>query len=194
MPSSFYPAVKRTTDILITLLIIPAVLPVAIVVGVAVRVTSQGPALYWSKRVGANNRLFAMPKFRTMHVGTPAVATHLLSNARATLTPIGGFLRSSSLDEIPQLWSVFKGDMSLVGPRPALFNQHDLILLRDASGVSGLTPGITGWAQVNGRDELGIPAKVSVEVEYLRLRGVFMDIRILFLTAIRVIRRQDVQH
>ncbi|RYF46116.1 MAG: sugar transferase [Cytophagaceae bacterium] len=179
---------------LITLLIIPAVLPVTIVVGVAVRVTSQGPALYWSKRVGANNRLFAMPKFRTMHVGTPAVATHLPSNARATLTPIGGFLRSSSLDEIPQLWSVFKGDMSLVGPRPALFNQHDLILLRDASGVSGLTLGITGWAQVNGRDELGIPAKVSVEVEYLRLQGVFMDIRILFLTAIRVIRRQSVQH
>jgi O-antigen biosynthesis protein WbqP len=194
VPSSFYPAVKRAFDILMTLLVMPLVIPVAIVVGLAVRVTSRGPALYWSQRVGADNRLFAMPKFRTMHVGTPAVATHLLSNARAALTPIGSFLRSSSLDEIPQLWSVFKGDMSLVGPRPALFNQHDLVALRDATGVSVLTPGITGWAQVNGRDELDIPVKVSIEVDYLKSRSFGMDIRIILMTVIRVIRRQDVQH
>lgn len=168
-------------------------LPVA-VVALAVRLTSKGPALYWSDRVGQDNHIFRMPKFRSMRVGTPAVATHLLQDPDAHLTPIGSFLRKSSLDELPQLWSILKGDMSFVGPRPALFNQDDLIALRTASDVHHLLPGLTGWAQVNGRDELPIPEKVKLDVEYLQKQSLWFDIRILWLTFVKVVRRDGVTH
>nr|WP_216842382.1 sugar transferase [Acidovorax sp. SRB_14] len=167
--------------------------PVA-VVAVAVRLTSAGPALYWSDRVGRGNKIFKMPKFRSMRVGTPAVATHLLADAKSHLTPIGSFLRKSSLDELPQLWSILVGDMSFVGPRPALFNQHDLIALRTQHGVHALVPGLTGWAQVNGRDELPIPDKVKLDVEYLQRQSLWFDIRILWLTFVKVLRRDGVSH
>jgi O-antigen biosynthesis protein WbqP len=159
-----------------------------------VRITSRGPALYWSDRIGRNNQIFKMPKFRTMRVGTPAVATHLLTDPNTYLTPIGSFLRKSSLDELPQLWSIIKGDMSFVGPRPALFNQQDLMELRTENGVHTLLPGLTGWAQVNGRDELPIPQKVAFDIEYLHRQSLSFDIRILFLTALKVIMRKDVTH
>ena len=168
-------------------------LPVA-VVALAVRLTSKGPALYWSDRVGRDNHIFRMPKFRSMRVGTPAVATHLLQDPDAHLTPIGSFLRKSSLDELPQLWSILRGDMSFVGPRPALFNQDDLIALRTASNVQRLLPGLTGWAQVNGRDELPIPEKVKLDVEYLQRQSLWFDIRILWLTFVKVVRRDGVTH
>jgi len=168
-------------------------LPVAFV-ALAVRLTSAGPALYWSDRVGRDNRIFRMPKFRSMRVGTPAVATHLLQDANAHLTPIGSFLRKSSLDELPQLWSILKGDMSFVGPRPALFNQDDLIALRTQSGVHQLLPGLTGWAQVNGRDELPIPEKVKLDAEYAKRRSFLFDIGILWLTFVKVVRRDGVAH
>lgn len=161
---------------------------------ILVRVTSKGPALYWSDRVGRNNVLFRMPKFRSMRVGTPAVATHLLDNPGGYLTPIGGFLRKSSLDELPQLWSILKGEMSFVGPRPALFNQADLIELRTRRGVHHLTPGLTGWAQVNGRDELPISQKVVLDAYYLDHRSLWLDIKIIFLTALKVIRRDGIVH
>jgi len=150
--------------------------------------------LYWSDRVGRNNVIFKMPKFRSMRVGTPAVATHLLGNPTAHLTPIGSFLRKSSLDELPQLWSILKGDMSFVGPRPALFNQKDLIDLRTAQGVHELVPGLTGWAQVNGRDELPIPDKVKLDVAYLQSQSLWFDVRILWLTFVKVLRRDGVSH
>jgi O-antigen biosynthesis protein WbqP len=169
------------------------VVPVAIV-AIMVRVTSPGPALYWSDRIGRNNRVFRMPKFRSMRVGTPAVATHLLQDPKVHLTPIGSFLRKSSLDELPQLWSILKGDMSFVGPRPALFNQDDLIALRTACGVHELVPGLTGWAQVNGRDELPIPEKVKLDAEYLRRCSLGFDIYILWLTFVKVVRRDGVSH
>ena len=165
-----------------------------VLVALAVRLTSKGPALYWSDRVGRNNKIFKMPKFRSMQIGTPAVATHLLSNPDAYLTPIGSFLRKSSLDELPQLWSILAGDMSFVGPRPALFNQHDLIELRTQQGVHALVPGLTGWAQVNGRDELPIPDKVKLDVEYLHRQSLGFDIRILWLTLVKVLRRDGVSH
>lgn len=168
-------------------------LPVA-VVALAVRLTSKGPALYWSDRVGRDNEIFRMPKFRSMRVGTPAVATHLLQDPDAHLTPIGSFLRKSSLDELPQLLSILKGDMSFVGPRPALFNQDDLIALRTANDVHHLVPGLTGWAQVNGRDELPIPEKVKLDVEYLQRQSLWFDIRILWLTFVKVVRRDGVTH
>lgn len=168
-------------------------LPVALV-ALAVRLTSPGPVLYWSDRVGRHNRIFRMPKFRSMRTDTPAVATHLLDNPAQWLTPIGSFLRKSSLDELPQLWSILVGDMSLVGPRPALFNQDDLIALRTEAGVHELLPGLTGWAQVNGRDEIPIPQKVALDAEYLRRRSLAFDIRILWLTAIKVLRRDGVTH
>jgi O-antigen biosynthesis protein WbqP len=166
------------------------------VVGVAllVRLTSAGPVLYWSDRVGRNNRIFSMPKFRSMRVGTPAVATHLLADPQSHLTPIGSFLRRSSLDELPQLWSIIKGDMSFVGPRPALFNQHDLIELRTRSGVHELVPGLTGWAQINGRDELPIPQKVALDIEYLQNKTLWLDIKIIFLTGLKVLKRDNVTH
>ena len=169
------------------------VFPVA-VVAVAVRLTSPGPALYWSDRVGRHNKIFRMPKFRSMRVGTPAVATHMLADAKSHLTPIGSFLRKSSLDELPQLWSILVGDMSFVGPRPALFNQDDLIALRTQYGVHELVPGLTGWAQVNGRDELPIPDKVKLDAEYLQRRSLWFDIKILWLTAVKVVRRDGVSH
>ena len=169
------------------------VLPVA-VVAVAVRLTSLGPALYWSDRVGRHNKIFRMPKFRSMRVGTPAVATHMLADAKSHLTPIGSFLRKSSLDELPQLWSILVGDMSFVGPRPALFNQDDLIAMRTEYGVHELVPGLTGWAQINGRDELPIPDKVKLDVEYLQHRSLWFDIRILWLTFVKVIRRDGITH
>lgn len=163
-------------------------------VALLVRLTSPGPALYWSDRVGARNRIFRMPKFRTMRIGTPAVATHLLSNPAVYLTPIGGFLRRSSLDELPQLWSILKGDMSIVGPRPALFNQADLVDLRTRRGVDSLVPGLTGWAQVNGRDDLPIPVKVEFDAEYLRRQSFWFDVKILWLTVVNVVRGDGVSH
>lgn len=159
-----------------------------------VRLTSPGPILYWSDRVGKNNNIFKMPKFRTMRIDTPAVATHLLGDPDRWLTPVGGFLRKSSLDELPQLYSILKGDMSFVGPRPALFNQADLIALRTEKGVNRLTPGLTGWAQINGRDELPIPVKVEYDVYYLENRSFFFDLKIMILTAIKVLRRDGVSH
>ena len=165
-----------------------------LIVAIAVRLTSKGPALYWSSRVGRNNVVFKMPKFRSMRMGTPAVATHLLTDARSHLTPIGSFLRKSSLDELPQLWSILVGDMSFVGPRPALFNQHDLVALRTKHGVHNLVPGLTGWAQVNGRDELPIPQKVKLDAEYLTRQGFWFDIQILWMTFLKVIQRDGVSH
>jgi O-antigen biosynthesis protein WbqP len=165
-----------------------------VLVALAVRLTSKGPALYWSDRVGRNNVIFKMPKFRSMRVGTPAVATHLLADAASHLTPIGSFLRKSSLDELPQLWSILAGDMSFVGPRPALFNQQDLIALRTEQGVHTLVPGLTGWAQVNGRDELPIPEKVKLDMVYLQRQSLCFDIRILWLTFVKVLRRDGVSH
>ena len=159
-----------------------------------VRITSPGPILYWSDRVGRGNSIFKMPKFRSMRVGTPALATHLLTDPDSHLTPVGSFLRKSSLDELPQLWSIIKGNMSFVGPRPALYNQQDLIELRTQNGVHVLVPGLTGWAQVNGRDELPIPQKVAFDTEYLHRKSIVFDIRILFLTFLKVIMRNDVTH
>ncbi|MDB5895975.1 MAG: UDP-phosphate galactose phosphotransferase, partial [Rhodoferax sp.] len=159
-----------------------------------IRVTSPGPALYWSDRVGRHNRIFSMPKFRSMRIDTPEVATHLLARPESYLTPIGGFLRKSSLDELPQLWSILKGDMSFVGPRPALFNQQDLIALRTEHGVDALVPGLTGWAQVNGRDDLPIPAKVALDAYYLRHRSLALDAKILWRTFHHVLRSKGVSH
>jgi O-antigen biosynthesis protein WbqP len=165
-----------------------------ILVAVLVRLTSQGPALYWSDRVGRHNKIFKMPKFRSMRVGTPAVATHLLADPKAYLTPIGSFLRKSSLDELPQLWSIIRGDMSFVGPRPALFNQDDLIALRTQQGVHELAPGLTGWAQVNGRDELPIRQKVELDAEYLLRQSFWFDLKIIGLTVVKVIKQDSVTH
>jgi O-antigen biosynthesis protein WbqP len=164
------------------------------VISILIKCTSQGQILYWSDRLGRENRIFRMPKFRSMRIGTPAVASHLLPNPDSYLTPIGGFLRKSSLDELPQLWSILKGDMSLVGPRPALFNQHDLIDMRTKAGVHKLLPGLTGWAQVNGRDELPIAQKVALDLEYLQRKSVLFDVKIIILTVIRVLKRDNVSH
>ena len=164
------------------------------VVGLLVRLTSPGPVLYWSNRVGRNNRIFRMPKFRSMRIETPAVATHLLENPDQWLTPVGSFLRKSSLDELPQILSILKGDMSFVGPRPALFNQDDLIALRTQHGIHELVPGLTGWAQVNGRDELPIFQKVQFDMEYLKRRSLAFDLKILWLTALKVLVRDGVSH
>jgi O-antigen biosynthesis protein WbqP len=185
---------KRLFDLLLVLTAgVILILPI-VAVAVAVRLTSPGPALYWSDRVGRYNRIFRMPKFRSMRIGTPAVATHLLQDPDAWLTPIGAFLRKTSLDELPQLWSILTGDMSFVGPRPALFNQDDLVALRTARGVHELVPGLTGWAQINGRDELPIPDKVELDVEYLRRRSFLFDLRILWQTVVKVLRRDGVSH
>ncbi|MBT9519366.1 MAG: sugar transferase [Dechloromonas sp.] len=186
--------IKRTFDLGFVLIILVFALVPILLVAVAVKLTSQGPVLYWSDRVGRYNRIFSMPKFRSMRIGTPAVATHLLNDPNAYLTPIGSFLRKSSLDELPQLWSILVGDMSFVGPRPALFNQDDLIALRSAQGVDELVPGLTGWAQINGRDELPIPEKVELDVVYLKCRSFWFDVRILWLTAVKVLRRDGVAH
>lgn len=185
---------KRLFDLALGLFAaIVLLMPIA-VVAVLVRLTSPGPALYWSDRVGRHNKIFKMPKFRSMRVGTLAVATHLLADPKSVLTPIGSFIRKSSLDELPQLWSILMGDMSFVGPRPALFNQHDLIELRTQKGVHTLVPGLTGWAQVNGRDELPIHQKVALDAEYLQRQGFWFDIQILLLTFLKVVRRDGVSH
>jgi O-antigen biosynthesis protein WbqP len=185
---------KRTLDILGAMLAVAVfALPLAIL-ALAVKLTSPGPVLYWSSRVGRDNRLFQMPKFRSMRIDTPEVATHLLEEPGRWLTPIGGFLRRSSLDELPQLWNILTGDMSFVGPRPALFNQDDLISLRTQRGVHALVPGLTGWAQVNGRDELPIPAKVDLDAWYLEHRSLALDLRILALTAWKVLGGHGVSH
>lgn len=185
---------KRLFDLVLVLMAAAILLVPIVIVAVLVRLTSPGPALYWSDRVGRHNKIFKMPKFRSMRVGTPAVATHLLANPKAHLTPIGSFLRKSSLDELPQLWSILVGDMSFVGPRPALFNQHDLIELRTQKNVHTLVPGLTGWAQVNGRDELPIPQKVALDAEYLQRQGLWFDIKILWLTFLKVVKRDGVSH
>ena len=185
---------KRGCDLLLAFAAAVILAVPVLLVSVLVRLTSPGPALYWSDRVGRRNKIFKMPKFRSMRVGTPAVATHLLADPKAHLTPIGSFLRKSSLDELPQLWSILVGDMSFVGPRPALFNQHDLIALRTEHGVHELVPGLTGWAQVNGRDELPIPDKVKLDVEYMQRQSLGFDIRILWLTFVKVLRRDGVSH
>ena len=180
-----------TTFSLLTLIVFS--LPMLLVAAL-VKMTSAGPVLYWSNRVGRDNIIFKMPKFRTMRIDTPAVATHLLDNPDQWLTPVGGFLRKSSLDELPQLWSILTGDMSIVGPRPALFNQGDLIALRTQYGVHELTPGLTGWAQINGRDELPFPVKVEFDNYYLLNQSFLLDIRIIVQTVLRVIRREGVTH
>ena len=185
---------KRFFDLVMCALAFLILLVPIIFVAIAVRLTSKGPALYWSDRVGRNNAIFKMPKFRSMRLGTPAVATHLLADPKAHLTPIGSFLRKSSLDELPQLWSILVGDMSFVGPRPALFNQDDLITLRTEQGVEKLVPGLTGWAQVNGRDELPIPQKVALDAEYLQKQSLWFDVRILWLTFVKVVRHDGVSH
>lgn len=186
--------IKRLFDLclaLIALLIMPLLFLLVILM---VRLTSVGTILYWSDRVGRNNNLFKMPKFRTMQVDTPAVATHLLPDAKQFLTPVGSFLRKSSLDELPQLWSIIKGDMSFVGPRPALFNQYDLIELRTNYGVDKLLPGLTGWAQINGRDELPISEKVKLDIEYMQNQSLSLDLKILAMTFLKVLRSDGVQH
>lgn len=185
---------KRVFDIFLGCLTALILCVPVLLVAMAVRLTSTGPALYWSDRVGRNNVIFKMPKFRSMRVGTPALATHLLADARSHLTPIGSFLRKSSLDELPQLWSILRGDMSFVGPRPALFNQQDLIALRTEQGLHILMPGLTGWAQVNGRDDLPISQKVAFDAEYLQLQGLWFDLKILWLTFLKVLRRDGISH
>lgn len=185
---------KRMLDLLVTLVAVFIFAIPMILVGLAVRFTSRGPILYWSDRVGCNNVVFAMPKFRTMRVDTPVLPTHLLADASSYLTPIGSFLRKSSLDELPQLWCILNGDMSLVGPRPALHNQHDLLDARTAAGVDVLVPGLTGWAQVNGRDEVPLEVKVAYDVEYLQRRSLLLDVKILFLTLWKVVVVKDIAH
>ena len=185
---------KRVVDFLLASIAVLILLLPILIVALCVRLTSPGPILYWSNRVGRRNRIFSMPKFRSMLINTPTVATHLLENPDRFLTPIGSFLRKSSLDELPQLWCILKGEMSFVGPRPALYNQHDLIELRTALGVDRLLPGLTGWAQINGRDELPIPEKVKFDVEYLERQSLDLDMRILFLTVWKVVRRKGIAH
>lgn len=185
---------KRLFDLVLAIFLLVLFALPLLLVAIAVRVTSPGPALYWSDRIGRDNKIFKMPKFRSMRTDTPAVATHLLDNPQSFLTPIGSFLRRSSLDELPQIWSVFVGDMSFVGPRPALYNQDDLITLRTQRQVHTLVPGLTGWAQVNGRDELPIPVKVSLDVEYMQKQSFFFDIYILYLTFIKVLGRDGISH
>ena len=185
---------KRLFDLVLALIAACLLIVPIVVVAVLVKLTSKGPALYWSDRVGMHNTIFKMPKFRSMKVETPAVATHLLVDPGSVLTSIGDFLRKSSLDELPQLWCILKGEMSFVGPRPALFNQDDLIFLRTERGVDRLMPGLTGWAQVNGRDTLPIPEKVALDVEYMERQSLWFDMRILWLTVLKVVRRDGVSH
>jgi len=185
---------KRVFDLFFGVILLLSLVIIMLSIAIVIRLTSKGPSLYWSDRVGKNNKIFKMPKFRSMLIDTPAVATHLLDNPDSYLSPIGGFLRSTSLDELPQLLSVLKGDMSFVGPRPALFNQEDLIALRKEKGVDKLLPGITGWAQVNGRDELSIPDKVALDVEYLNRQSFWFDVKILWMTFLKVVKRDGVSH
>lgn len=186
--------IKRLFDFVLAAIAGVLLAPVSLVVALLIKLTSKGPILYWSDRVGKQNVIFRMPKYRSMKLNTPVVATHLLTTPDAVLTPIGSFLRKSSLDELPQLWSILKGDMSFVGPRPALFNQYDLIALRTEKGVHQLLPGLTGWAQINGRDELPIPQKVALDAEYLRRRSFVFDLYILAMTFVKVSRSDGVKH
>lgn len=185
---------KRIFDLFISFSLLLVLSPLMILTALLVKITSKGHILYWSDRVGKNNVVFKMPKFRSMQQDTPVVATHLLSSSDQYLTPVGSFLRQSSLDELPQLWCILVGNMSLVGPRPALYNQHDLISLRKEYGVDRLIPGLTGWAQVNGRDELSIPIKVQFDIEYLKNQSFVLDLRILGLTFLKVVRRANISH
>jgi len=185
---------KRVFDLFFAITLLPLLVTLIPFIVVAIRITSSGPSLYWSDRIGKNNKIFRMPKFRSMYQNSPNVATHLLKNSDTYLSPIGGFLRSTSLDELPQLYSVIRGDMSFVGPRPALFNQNDLIALRTKKGVDKLLPGITGWAQVNGRDDLTIEEKVSFDIEYLNHQSFWFDMKILWMTFIKVIKRDNINH
>ena len=185
---------KRLFDFALSVVLLLAFAIPILIVTILVKLTSPGPAIYWSDRIGVRNKIFRMPKFRTMRTDTPAVATHLLSNPGQFLTPIGSFLRKSSLDELPQLWSILRGDMSFVGPRPALFNQQDLIALRTEYGVDRILPGLTGWAQINGRDELPIPEKVKLDLAYMQQQSFLFDLKIIVLTALKVVRRDGVTH
>ena len=185
---------KRAFDLFFGVILLLSLVIIMLFIAIAIRLTSKGPSLYWSDRIGKNNRIFKMPKFRSMLTDTPALATHLLDNSDFYLSPIGGFLRSTSLDELPQIFSVLKNDMSFVGPRPALYNQYDLIASRTEKGVDKLLPGITGWAQVNGRDELSIPDKITLDVEYLERQSFWFDMKVLWLTVKKVFRRDGVSH
>lgn len=185
---------KRLFDFVCSLLACIALAFPMLIIALLIRLTSPGPVLYWSKRVGRANSIFRMPKFRTMRIDTPAVATHLLDDPDLWLTPVGKFLRKSSLDELPQLWSILCGEMSIVGPRPALFNQDDLVALRTEKGVHRLTPGLTGWAQINGRDELPIPVKVAFDEYYLRHHSMLLDMKIILQTFLKVVKREGVTH
>lgn len=185
---------KRLFDLLLSLCLIAVLFLPMLVIAVLIKLTSRGAVLYWSDRIGKDNVIFKMPKFRTMREDTPPMATHLLENPGACLTPAGSFLRRFSIDELPQLWSIATGEMTFVGPRPALYNQEDLIQLRTGKGVHVLTPGITGWAQVNGRDTIPIPLKVEFDEYYLRNKSLFFDMKILWLTLIRVLRAEGVKH
>ena len=189
-----YRAIKCTFDLTFSVILFFAAIIPMLLIALLIEATSKGPVLYWSNRVGINNKIFRMPKFRTMRTDTPAVATHLMNDPEQYLTPIGKFLRKSSLDELPQLLSIVKGDMSFVGPRPALFNQDDLVALRTAKGIHKIIPGITGWAQVNGRDDLPIPLKVQFDEYYLMHRSFVLDMKIIFLTLVKVLRREGVTH
>ena len=185
---------KRIFDLTVAIALIVLLSPLLVILFFAVRVSSTGPAFYWSDRVGRKNVIFKMPKFRSMHIDTPPVATHLLSNPENWLTPIGPFLRKSSLDELPQLWSILKGEMSFVGPRPALFNQNNIIAMRTDFGIDKLLPGLTGWAQVNGRDNLSIPQKVALDLEYMQRQSFLFDLKILWMTYLKVLTKDGVSH
>ena len=185
---------KRLFDLILALFVLLALFIPMVFVAIAVKLTSKGPVLYWSDRVGQHNHIFKMPKFRSMKVDTPAVATHLLDDPKSVLTPIGDFLRKSSLDELPQIWNILKGDMSFVGPRPALFNQDDLIELRTQQDIHRLLPGLTGWAQINGRDELPIPDKVALDVAYKKKQSFCFDLKILYLTFAKVLLKDGITH
>ncbi len=194
LPSRTYLFWKRAFDFVASLGLLAITTIPMLLIAVVIRVTSRGPALYWSDRVGIHNRIFLMPKFRSMEVDAPQLATHLFENPDTFLTPIGGFLRRSSLDELPQLFSILKGDISFVGPRPALFNQDDLIALRTEHGVDKLVPGLTGWAQINGRDSIPIPQKVDLDAWYLHNCSFWLDLKILFMTVFKVVRTEDISH
>lgn len=185
---------RRALDVVAAVVTLLVFAVPMLLVAAAVRATSRGPSLYWSERIGRYNVVFRMPKFRTMRQDTPAVATHLLTDPQVFLTPIGRFLRRSSLDELPQLFSILRGDMSIVGPRPALFNQHDLIAMRTAQGIDALMPGLTGWAQINGRDDLSIPDKVALDAAYLKRRSILFDLQIITMTILKVLVRDGVSH
>jgi O-antigen biosynthesis protein WbqP len=186
--------IKRIFDIIAAIMLLIILCIPMLIIAVMVKISSSGPVLYWSERVGIHNTTFKMPKFRTMRTDTPAVATHLLDNPDTYVTPLGYYLRKYSLDEIPQLWNIFKGDMSFVGPRPALFNQDDLVELRTRKGVHTLVPGITGWAQINGRDDIPIPLKVEYDEHYLKNKSFFFDLKIIFMTFVKVLRAEGVKH